>query len=344
MPALDHQPPPAVLPTEVAAQRLRTARVLVAGLGNIGSYLATLLAPAVAFVRLVDRDRVERRNSTNQYYSTAHEGWTKVGAAADHIAQLAPRVEVERRPMDLEDMPWGDLADMDVVLAGLDSLRARQVLCEKAFTLGIPYIDGAVGEPLLVRVQVQLPGQSCLQCGWGPEHYRQLTTEYPCRPGATVQAPATSAVGCAGATTASLMVAQCYKLFGPAPPEESYEISGDLDAGRLVTARRRLNPKCRFAHEPPPQQMHLDKPLCEATVGDLVAAVERQFADHAVQQLEFRRGILPSDMYGDNRFADLEQLRGIAGQRLDRLGLTAADRVVVRTDGRAQPTHILLAT
>jgi len=47
---------------EEIPERMREARVLLAGLGNIGSFLAVLLAPIVGSLRLVDRDLVEPRN------------------------------------------------------------------------------------------------------------------------------------------------------------------------------------------------------------------------------------------------------------------------------------------
>ena len=227
---------------------LRNARVLIVGLGNIGSFLAVLLAPLVSFVRLVDRDVIENHNAWNQCYAPHQEGKTKVDAMGDWIRQLAPHVQIEHRVADLKDLPWGDFADVDVALAGLDSLRARQMLSEKLQPLRIPYIDGAVGEPLLTRIQVLLPDSACLECQWGEAHYRQLATEYPCHPHRTTPSPRTTVAGCVGAATAALMVAQCTRLFSPEPPRESYEINGDLLTGRFRLATRRRNARCRFPH------------------------------------------------------------------------------------------------
>jgi len=335
--------PPTTTDDVAASDRLCVARVLLAGVGNIGSFLALLLAPSVAFIRLVDRDLVERHNTTNQMYSPDDVGRSKVDVTADRIRQLAPQVEIERRVADLEDLPWGDFADVDCVVAGLDSLRARQIVSEKVYPLRIPYIDGGVGDPLVSRVQVLLPGQACLQCSWGAGQYRQLTAEHPCRPGAPSAGPRTLAPGCAGAATASVMVAQLIRLLGDDPPQQSYEINGDLLTGRMTAARRRVTPRCRFAHEAPPQLLRLAAPLAKATVDDLLAAVVEQFGEQTVQ-LEFRRGLLDGDLFGAGRFAMSEHLRPMRHRRLVQFGLTLRDRVVVRSSGRAAAAHVCFDT
>lgn len=332
------------IPTWVAPDRLRSARVLLAGLGNIGSFLAVLLAPLVALVRLVDRDTVEIRNTANQFYGPDCEGQAKVAATADRIQRLVPTLTVEQRVADLEDLPWNDFADVDVALAGLDSLRARQVLSEKLFPLRIPLIDGAVGDPLLVRVQVLLPGHACLECSWGEEHYRQLTTEYPCSRGKPGETPRTLSPGCGGAVAAGMIVAQCLRLFGAAPPPESYEINGDLLAGRFLTARRRVNDRCRYCRGrrgPVMPVIPLQRPFAEATIADLIAVAEHAIGPQAVR-LEFRRGILADNLFGGQLCAEPGQLQSIRHRRLEDFGLTSADRVVVHASGRAHAAHIAL--
>jgi hypothetical protein len=296
----------------------------------------------VALVRLVDRGTVEIRNTANQFYGPDCEGQAKVAATADRIQRLAPTLTVEQRVADLEDLPWGDFADVDVALAGLDSLGARQVLSEKLFPLGIPLIDGAVGDPLLVRVQVLLPGHACLECSWGEEHYRQLATEYPCSPGKPAQAPRTLSPGCSGAVAAGMIVAQCLRLFGDAPPSESYEINGDVLAGRFLTARRRVNDRCRYCHKLRGSVMPvipLQRPFAEATIADLITTAERAIGPQAVR-LEFRRGILADSLFGGQLCAEPAQLHCIRHRRLADFGLTPTDRVAVHANGRPHAAHI----
>jgi hypothetical protein len=341
MPCLADGPSRSAHSGVLAPDRLRSARVLLAGLGNIGSYLAGLLAPLVAFVRLVDRGAVALRNTENQYYGPDCEGQAKVDATAGRIERLAPTLTVERRAADLEDLPWGDFADVDVGLAGLDSLRARQVFAERLYPLGIPLIDGAVGDPLLVRVQVLVPGHACLQCSWG-EEYRHLAAEYPCQEGKPADAPRTLSPNCGGAVTAGMMMAQCLRLFGAAPPSESYELHGDLLSGRFLTARRRPTERCRYCRTlrgGVVPVIPLTKPFLEATIADLITAAERATGPRSVR-LEFRRGILADSLFGGQLFAEPAQLRHVRHVRLEDFGLTRTDHVVVHASGQPCVTHI----
>ena len=321
----------------LAADTLRDKRLMLAGLGNIGSFLAALVAPLVGFVRLVDRDIVEAHS--NQFYGQEDAGRSKVDVTFEHMKRLNPQLRIECRVMDLERLPWEDFADIDVVLSGLDSLRARQLVSEKTTPLAIPYIDGAVGDPLLSRTQVFLPGHACLECGWGDREYEQLSTEMPCHPGESVQAPPTRALSCAGAATASMMAAQCVRLFGEQRPSRSYEIYGDVAAGRFVTSGKHRNHHCRFRHEAVTKLIRLESPFRDATVADLISAAQ-QGSRNKPTQFEFPCGILDTDLFGANRFATIDQLHAIRFRRLVKLGLTSRDRVVVRSADPHATAHV----
>ena len=243
---------------------------------------------------------------------------------------------------ELEDVPWEDYADVDLAFGALDSLGARQRMSERLYPLQIPYIDGAVGDPLHSRVQVLLPGEACLECSWGAAHYRHLATEYPCRPGATADAPPTLAPGCAGAMTAGVMVAQGLQLAGKDPPRESYEINGDYAAGKSVRSRRRRNPRCLFRHEAAPRAIYLRKAFAEATGNDLVRAI-RQVCDTRGVRLELRRGILDDELFGPSRYASLGQMERVEDQLLANVGLSPRDRIVIRTPDSRQAVHLCLS-
>ena len=192
-------------------------------------------------------------------------------------------------------------------------------------------------------MQVLLPGSACLECSWGKGQYRQLHTETPCRPGAATDTPRTLAPAAAGAATAALMVAQSQKVLSESPPKESYEINGDLLAGRVTTSRRRRNANCRFPHAGRPGEVCLRKRFDVATVGDLLSVVPQSNSSQPLQ-LEFRRGILGANLFSDDRLATVEQLDSVRDNRLADMGLTARDRIVARhgDSPEAKVTHITM--
>ena len=227
------------------------AAVLIAGAGNIGSHLAPLLARAgVGTLRLVDRDRLEVKNLQAQDYRLEDVGRFKAEVQAERLRQQFPGLAVEAWPCDLEDLPQG-VAVVDVVLGALDSRRARQVLAsELAWPLGVPVVDGGVGDGWLGRVQVFVPGPqaACLECTWGREDYRQLAAEYPCVPGARAAGAPTRAPAFLGCVVAGLMAAECLRLLAGGV-EESYEVPFDLRQHHLRRFGLQRSKTCRFNHK-----------------------------------------------------------------------------------------------
>lgn len=74
--------------------RLRRARVAVAGLGGLGSAIAEALARSgVGHLHLVDFDTVDATNLNRQRYRISHIGMTKPEATAMQIAEYNPFVK-----------------------------------------------------------------------------------------------------------------------------------------------------------------------------------------------------------------------------------------------------------
>lgn len=77
-------------------ERLRQARVGVAGLGGLGSNIAVMLARSgVGALHLVDFDVVDESNLNRQHYFREHLGRPKTEALAEQLARIDPRIEVD---------------------------------------------------------------------------------------------------------------------------------------------------------------------------------------------------------------------------------------------------------
>jgi molybdopterin/thiamine biosynthesis adenylyltransferase len=308
---------------------LTNATVLIGGAGNIGSYLVPLLARAgVGSIRLVDRDRVEPKNLLRQDYQAADVGRFKAEVQAERLQRQYPGQRFEPFCCDLEDLPLG-LADVDVILGALDSRRARQVLIsEMAWPLGVPVVDGGVGDNLLGRVQVFVPGAdtACLECTWGKEDYRQLAAEYPCVPGAAAEGPPTTAPAFLGSLVASLMAGECLRLLGKETPTESYEVPFDLRHHQLRRFTLKRARACRHDHIVVQHALTL---ACGASVAELLATLESRFGPGPLQ-MTYRRCLGQGNPPGAARYLTVEFLKQHRSETLAKLGLVPGDHIRVR--------------
>lgn len=127
-------------------ERLLAARVLIIGLGGLGSPVALYLAAAgVGHLVLVDHDRVEISNLQRQIIHTqASLGLTKVESAAATIRALNPDTKVEAIPERLDgDRLRNVIARVDIVIDGTDNFATRYAINDACFESGIPLVSGA---------------------------------------------------------------------------------------------------------------------------------------------------------------------------------------------------------
>jgi molybdopterin/thiamine biosynthesis adenylyltransferase len=151
-------------------QKLRAARVLVAGVGGLGSVAATQLAAmGVGHLRLVDYDVVEASNLQRQHlYDISKVGYPKVEVAAGRLRKLNPHIKVEPLPLAIgahnaEEIVRG----MDVVVDGLDRMAPRYALNRACAKLRVPYVFGAAVS-MYGNTSTILPGETaCLECVQG---------------------------------------------------------------------------------------------------------------------------------------------------------------------------------
>jgi len=159
--------------TQVAAigpaerERLRSGRVLIVGVGGLGTPAALCLASAgVGTLGLLDDDSVEPSNLPRQIlYGAADVGRPKVEVAAEHLTALWPKLSVEcvyRRlnADNLVEMFQG----FDFVIDGTDGIATKYLVNDGAVLRGMPFshagVLGFCGQALTI-----LPRRSaCLRC------------------------------------------------------------------------------------------------------------------------------------------------------------------------------------
>lgn len=127
--------------------QISRARVLIVGVGGLGSPISLYLAGAgVGHIGLVDDDVVSPSNLHRQVlYTTAETGQSKAAQAARRLTALNPEVEVTALAVRLtEDNAEEIVSNYDIVVDGCDNYATRYVIDDVCRRLGKPYVYGAV--------------------------------------------------------------------------------------------------------------------------------------------------------------------------------------------------------
>jgi adenylyltransferase/sulfurtransferase len=150
-------------------RKLLNSRVLVVGVGGLGSPVALYLAGAgVGCLTLVDPDQVDLSNLQRQILHDSEAiGLPKVESARRRLLALNPEVEVQAIASRLEGKDLeAAVARADVVIDGSDNFSTRFALNIACVRVGRPLISGAA-----IRMEGQVavfdsrrPDGACYHC------------------------------------------------------------------------------------------------------------------------------------------------------------------------------------
>lgn len=128
-----------------AVSKLLESKVIVFGVGGVGSYICEALARAgVGYMEIVDKDEVDVTNINRQLialHSTV--GKPKVEVCKERLKDINPNLEVVARqcfylPEKSEDF---DFAQYDYVIDAVDNVTAKIDIICKAKEAGVPVIS-----------------------------------------------------------------------------------------------------------------------------------------------------------------------------------------------------------
>ncbi|MBS6475470.1 MAG: tRNA threonylcarbamoyladenosine dehydratase [Clostridiales bacterium] len=128
-----------------AVDRLRGAKVMVIGLGGVGSYAAEALARSgIGALVLVDGDTVAPSNLNRQLialHSTV--GMPKTEAARQRIADINPlcRTECVDAFLTAEQVMAWSFEGCDYVVDAIDTVTVKLALAQRAWEIGVPIIS-----------------------------------------------------------------------------------------------------------------------------------------------------------------------------------------------------------
>jgi adenylyltransferase/sulfurtransferase len=155
-------------------QRLADARVLIIGLGGLGSSSSVYLAAAgVGHLVLVDFDEVDISNLQRQIvHATKDIGRLKVDSAAEHLLELNPEIQVTKIDHRIENEELEEqIKSSSVVLDCSDNFQTRFAINDACVKHKIPLVSGAA-----IRFEAQVSvfdsrheDSPCYRCLYGNE-------------------------------------------------------------------------------------------------------------------------------------------------------------------------------
>lgn len=111
-------------------EKIKKARVGIAGLGGLGSNIVVSLARiGIGYLRLVDFDVVEPSNLNRQQYFIKHLGMKKTEAIKHLISQINPFVKIETKNVYIDKTNIEELFnDVDIIVEAFDHPKSKAEL------------------------------------------------------------------------------------------------------------------------------------------------------------------------------------------------------------------------
>ena len=132
---------------EEGQRELQEAKVLIVGVGGLGSPITLYLAGAgVGYIGLVDDDRVSISNLQRQVlYSEKELDRPKAVCAAERLSALNSEIKVHHYPTRLTEENARDIIrEYDMVVDGCDNFATRYLINDICIEQGKPYVYGAI--------------------------------------------------------------------------------------------------------------------------------------------------------------------------------------------------------
>lgn len=148
-------------------ERLKNAKVFVAGAGGLGSAISIYLAAAgIGRIRIVDHEKIELSNLNRQILHCDEDvGREKAASAEEKLKKINPDVSLEAISETIEENNVLELVDdFDLIVDAMDNFHTRYLLNRAAIVKNIPFFHGAING-LYGQATTIIPGKTaCLRC------------------------------------------------------------------------------------------------------------------------------------------------------------------------------------
>ncbi|MHA1167006.1 MAG: HesA/MoeB/ThiF family protein [Candidatus Hodarchaeales archaeon] len=261
---------------DVDFDKLRKKRVIIAGIGGLGSVTAEILARCgIGTIILLDMDIIEEVNFNRMGFRSKDLGKTKVEVTKRYLVEeVNPEINVITHHGDICAEEFENefetlLKESDLLLMGLDNVPSRQYVNLKCVKTKTCFIDaGASRSGLGGYVQFIIPGKTpCYQCMGALVFSKKIIQGKPC----TASLPTTMTI------IASLQGQFClnYLLdFGSFPDYMTYNAINNT----FETLPVKRDPKCFICSDQIVDSKKEDR--------DLLKDIEDQSIDSLMKDLE----------------------------------------------------------
>lgn len=148
-------------------EKLKKAKVFIAGAGGLGSPVSIYLAAAgIGHIRIADHDKVDLSNLNRQILHWDKDvGRMKADSAEEKLRSLNPNVKIEIVKETIDENSVASMVEgFDAIVDAMDNFPTRYVLNKAAIEKNIPFFHGAV-RGLEGRAMTIIPGKSaCFRC------------------------------------------------------------------------------------------------------------------------------------------------------------------------------------
>jgi molybdopterin-synthase adenylyltransferase len=152
---------------ETGQQKIKKAKVFVAGIGGLGSISSYYLTAAgIGYLKIVDKDKVDCSNLNRQIiHWTDNIGDWKSDSGLRKLKSLNPNCSIEAVRAEITEENCLELiGDCSIIVDAMDNMKTRRILNAASIRKGIPYIYGGVHQ-LDGMASTFIPGETaCLGC------------------------------------------------------------------------------------------------------------------------------------------------------------------------------------
>ena len=130
-------------------KKLYNAKVLIVGIGGLGSPISLYLAAAgVGKIGIIDADIVSESNLQRQIlYNDSHIGKKKVCVAKEQLEAVYPNINIEiYDSLFTKENAFEIAKGYDIIIDGCDNNETRYLMDSVSKALKVPYIYGAISE------------------------------------------------------------------------------------------------------------------------------------------------------------------------------------------------------